>query len=128
MKVVDVADMPEGSLYSQNTTPKLPRGLCVWGERVTKLIDSDTVGGRVLMWEHSDLLKLKVAVEKALEVTPKPPHYTVFDSSQQPGCCGVYEIKRHPGSKYGPDLLGSFRQREDADEYVAWKNTQGELR
>lgn len=64
--------------------------------------------------EEAELRELKAAVEKALEVTPKPPKYSVHG----------HEAWMQTGAIMGS--IAHFNNPQLAEEYVAWKNAQGE--
>jgi hypothetical protein len=69
------------------------------------------------VFEHADLLKLKAAVEKALEVTPKPPlpRYVRSDFNSK------HVLENRNGEVR---WKAEFTTEEAAEEYVAWKNAQ----
>ena len=74
----------------------------------------------VHLWEHADLLKLKAAVEKALEVTPEPPSFFVESGN---GDCRTHVSHGYRCSSTAC-RVASFCKPADAEEYVAWKNSQ----
>jgi hypothetical protein len=77
----------------------------------------DYPDGLMYQLEHADLLKLKAAVEKALEVTPKPPlpRYVRSDFNSK------HVLENRNGEVR---WKAEFTTEEAAEEYVAWKNAQ----
>jgi hypothetical protein len=80
----------------------------------------------LFLWEHADLLRLKAAVEKAMEVTPQKTAWRI--------CCyasvGAVEGSGGKGksrvtvtNNAGAGFL-EFPTQALAEEYVAWKNSQ----
>jgi hypothetical protein len=117
------ASIPDGSLYSRAGEIGLPYGLVIHGASHTgrgeslpsTLIVPDVDSRTLLVWEHSDLLKLKAAVEKALEVTPKSERYELAPAEPPTGFTVRTGRMRLPVH---------FTDRHLAEEYVAWKNSQ----
>jgi hypothetical protein len=86
------------------------------------LLDGD--GRTYLQLEHSDLLKLKSAVEKAMEVTPKPVTIRYkLTALRNPG---MYSVLASHDDFRTDELSAEFPTADAAREYVAFKNAQGE--
>jgi hypothetical protein len=121
-------DIPDGSLISHKYDyghELMGNDLCVKGSSCIVHYPHIAIQGmkNVILWEQSDLLKLKAAVEKALEVTPKPMTWSVR-SVGSISCNGELSTQAVQVGNNCDSRSHTFSSLQDAEEYVAWKNAQ----